>query len=216
MPWLRTSPMYAPEVRVGPDGTRPGGGPRLSILQPPGTYTVRLNVGGKPLTSRLEVRKDPNSGGTDADITAQTKTLTELRRMLDDAAEVVNQVELVRGQIASLRNVIQESEILQPALELDRKLVEVERNLVELRTTGRGQDGVRFGAQLLSKINYLAGGLASADFRPTNQQLEVQKGLEEKLRAHQREVDALVNKDLKAINDLMRGRGVANIVTRPK
>ncbi len=212
---LRTSPLYAPEVRVGPDGTRPGGGPRLSILQPPGAYTVRLNVGGKQLTSKLEVRKDPNSGGTDADITAQIKTLTELRRTLDDASEVVNQLELVRGQIANLRQVIQDSEILQPALELDRKLIEVERNFVELRTTGRGQDGVRFGAQLLSKINYLAGGLASADFRPTNQQLEVQKVLEENLRAHQRDVEALLNKDLKAINDLMRGRGVANIITRP-
>jgi hypothetical protein len=212
---LRTSPLYAPELRVGPDGTRPGGGPRMSILQPPGTYTVRLNVGGKQLTSRLELRKDPNSGGSDADITAQIKTLTELRRTLDDAADIVNQVELVRGQIANLRQVIQESEILQPALELDRKLIEVERNLVELRTTGRGQDGVRFGAQLLSKINYLAGGLASADFRPTNQQLEVQKVLEEKLRTHQRSVDELLNKDLKAINDLMRGRGVANIVARP-
>ncbi len=213
---LRTSPLYAPEIRVGPEGTRPGGGPRMSILQPPGSYTVRLNVGGKQLTGKLEVRKDPNSGGTDADITAQIKTLTELRRTLDEAAGVVNQVELIRGQIASLRQVIRESEILQPALEFERKLVEVERNLVELRTTGRGQDGVRFGSQLLSKINYLAGGLASNDFRPTNQQLEVQKVLEEKLRAHQRDVDALVTKDLKAINDLMRGRGVANIIVPPK
>jgi photosystem II stability/assembly factor-like uncharacterized protein len=213
---LRTSPLYAPEIRVGPEGTRPGGGPRMSILQPPGSYTVRLNVGGKQLTGKLEVRKDPNSGATDADITAQIKTLTELRRTLDEAAGVVNQVELIRGQIASLRQVIRESEILQPALEFERKLIEVERNLVELRTTGRGQDGVRFGSQLLSKINYLAGGLASNDFRPTNQQLEVQKVLEEKLRAHQRDVDALVNTDLKAINDLMRGRGVANIIVPPK
>jgi photosystem II stability/assembly factor-like uncharacterized protein len=212
---LRTSPLYAPEVRVGPDGIRPGGGPRMSILQPPGAYTVRLSVGGKQLTSKLEVRRDPNSGGSDADIAAQIKTLTELRRTLDAAADIVNQVELVRGQIANLRQVIQESEILQPALELERKLIDVERNLVELRTTGRGQDGVRFGAQLLSKINYLAGGLAGADFRPTNQQLEVQKVLDEKLRAHQQEVDALLNKDLKAINDLMRGRGVNNIVVRP-
>ena len=58
---LRTSPLYAPEIQVGADGTRPGGGPRLSILMPPGSYTVRLNAGGKQLTQKLEVRKDPNS-----------------------------------------------------------------------------------------------------------------------------------------------------------
>jgi len=28
---LRTSPLYAPEITVGPDGIRPGGGPRISV-----------------------------------------------------------------------------------------------------------------------------------------------------------------------------------------
>jgi hypothetical protein len=213
---LRTSPLHAPDVRVGEDGTRPGQGtPRLTILQPPGTYTVRLTVGGKTLTSPLEVRKDPNSGGTDADIREQFKVLTELRRDLDAASDLVNQIELVRGQIASLRQVLKDAEILRPALELEQKLVDVERELVELRLTGRGQDGVRFGAQLLSKIGYLAGGLASADFRPTNQQLEVQKVLQEELRRHQGTVNGLFDKDLKTLNEFMRGRGVANIVVRP-
>ncbi len=59
------------------------------------------------------------------------------------------------------------------------------QNLIELRATGRGQDGVRWGAQLLGKFGYLANGLAGTDFRPTNQQLEVQKVLEERLRKHQ-------------------------------
>jgi hypothetical protein len=61
---LRTSPLYAPEVRVGPDGSRSGGGGRFSLLLPPGAYAVRLNVGGKQLTEKFEVRKDPNSGGS--------------------------------------------------------------------------------------------------------------------------------------------------------
>ena len=37
---LSTSPPYAPEIRVGPEGWRPiPGGRRISILAPPGTYT---------------------------------------------------------------------------------------------------------------------------------------------------------------------------------
>ena len=87
---------------------------------PPGAYTVRLNVGGKELTQTLEVRKDPNSAGTEADIREQMKMLTELRRDLDAAADVVNQIELVRGQILSLDQVLEESEIMQPARELER------------------------------------------------------------------------------------------------
>ena len=211
---LRTSPLYAPDVRVGPDGWRPSGGGRLSILMPPATYTVRLNVGGKQLTQPLEVRKDPNSGGTDADIKEQMKMLTELRKDVDAAADVVNQIELVRGQISALRQVLEESEIMQPALELDRKLIAIEQNLIELRATGRGQDGVRWGSQLLGKFGYLAGGLAATDFRPTNQQIEVQKVLEERLRKHQTDLDALMGKDLKVLNELMRGRGLTNIIVR--
>ena len=210
---LRTSPMHAPEVRVGPDGSRSAqGAPRLTILQPPGKYTVRLTAGGKTLTAPLEVRKDPNSGGSETEIAEQVKVLTELRRDLDNAADLVNQIELVRGQIHTLRQVLQDNEILQPALELDRKLADVERNLIELRLTGRGQDGVRFGSQLLSKFGYLANGLASGDFRPTDQQLEVQKVLADRLRRHRGEADGIFGKELKTLNDFMRGRGVTNIV----
>jgi photosystem II stability/assembly factor-like uncharacterized protein len=211
---LRTSPLYAPDITVGPDGTRPGGGPRLSILMPPGGYTVRLNVGGKALTQKLEVRKDPNSAGTDADIREQFKVLTELRRELDMATDVANQIEIVRAQIVNLDRVMNDAEIMKPARELEMKLVELQQNLVELRTTGRGQDGVRFGARLLGKIGYLANGLASADFRPTNQQLEVQKLLQAEVKKHQSALAGLVSKDLKALNELMRGRGVSNIVIR--
>ena len=64
---------------------------------------------------------------------------------------------------------------LQVNLLAEQKLTAIEGNLIELRSTGRGQDTVRWGAKLLGKINYLANGLASADNRPTNQQLEVQK-----------------------------------------
>jgi photosystem II stability/assembly factor-like uncharacterized protein len=213
---LRTSPLFAPDVRVGSEGWRPAqGAPRLTILQPPGKYTVRLNVGGKTLTAPLEVRKDPTSGGSEAEIAEQIKMLTELRRDLDAAADLVNQIELVRGQIQSLRQVLEDNEILQPALELDRKLIDVERNLIDLRVTGRGQDGVRFGSQLLGKIGYLAGGLASADFRPTDQQLEVHKVLTERLRRHKSDADAIFGKDLKTLNEFMRGKGLTNIVVRP-
>lgn len=212
---MRTSPLHAPEIQVGPDGTRDAqGAGRLSILMPPATYTVRLNVGGRQLSQKLEVRKDPNSSGTEADIKEQMKMLAELRRDIDSAAALANDIELVRGQIQGLSRVLPNAEIMKPARELEQRLIEIEQNLLELRVTGRGQDGVRFGARLLSKFGYLANGLASADFRPTNQQLEVQKLLEEQLRKHQAALDSLLEKDLKALNELMRGRGVSNIIVR--
>ncbi len=73
---LRTPPTYAPEFALGPDGTRkfPTAAP-MSVLMPPGTYTVKLVVDGKDVSQpqKLVVRKDPNTTGSEADIQAQTQ-----------------------------------------------------------------------------------------------------------------------------------------------
>jgi photosystem II stability/assembly factor-like uncharacterized protein len=208
---MRTRPLYAPDVELSPEGTRsaPGGG-RLSILQAPGGYTVRLEVGGKTLTQKLEVRKDPNSGGSEAEILEQMKMLTEVKRDMDVAAGLINELEGVRGQLQALQRTVDNQEIRKLAEALEGKMTATESNLIDLRLTGRGQDGVRFGSRLLGKLGYLAGGLAATDFRPTNQQLEVQKELTGLLKTYQGNYDGLL-KELGTFNDLLRGRGVANI-----
>src|SRR5262249_147387 len=65
----RTSPLYSPEIRVGANGIREsgggfgGGGGGLATMQAPGTYTVKLSVGGRDYTEKLTVLKDPHSAG---------------------------------------------------------------------------------------------------------------------------------------------------------
>ena len=216
---LRTSPLYAPDVTVGPEGWRSlpgfGGAPgRLSILAPPGTYTVQLSVGGEEFRQTLEVRKDPHSAGTEADIQAQMTMLFELRRELESAVEVVNQIELVRSQIANLVQVVEDEAITEAGGELDQKLIALEGNLVELRETGRGQDILRWGPQLIGHIGNVANGLARADFRPTDQQVEVQQLLQERLRTYVTQLDGLLSNDLGAFNELLRTRNVSNIIAQ--
>ena len=211
---LRTSPLFAPDIEVGPDGFRPGGGARLSLLAAPGTYTVRLTTGGKDLMQKLEVRKDPNSGGTEAEITEQMKMLVDLRRDLDQATDMINQLELVRSQVYSLARLTNDATVRKAGADLDAKLIDLEMNLIELRLTGRGQDGVRWGSKLHGKISYLANGLASADFRPTSQQVDVKKELEDRLRRHGTDLDGLLSQQIGAFNDLLRQRNLPTIVTR--
>jgi hypothetical protein len=176
------------------------------LLLPPGKYSARLEVGGKQLTQPLEVRKDPNSGGTEAEIEQQLKTLREIRRSIEQSAALLNRIELVRGQLVQLKRVVDDSEIRGIADEIERKLMDVEQNLMELRLTGRGQDGVRFGARLHSKLIYLANGLMSGDFRPTDQQLEVQKELQDSLQRAAGDSDALMKGELSRFNDVLRKR----------
>jgi photosystem II stability/assembly factor-like uncharacterized protein len=215
-----TSPMYAPEVRVGPDGIRESetgfgtGGGGLTILQPPGAYTVKLSVGGREYRQELTVLKDTHSAGSEADIAAQQQMLAGLRRDLDNAVEAVNGTELVRGQLTNLKNLIQDAGLKKAADDLDQKLIAVEGQLVELRATGHGQDGVRWGSKLVQKFGYLANGLSSGDFKPTNQQIAVQKDLEEKLNASQGQLAEVLTRDLAAFNDVLRRANLPNVVSQ--
>jgi hypothetical protein len=98
--------------------------------------------------------------------------------------------------------------------ELDQKIVAVEGNLVELRVTGRGQDGVRWGSRLVQKFGYLANGLQSSDFKPTNQQLAVQKALEDRLKGLQGQFSDVLNREVAAFNDMLRRANLPSVVSQ--
>jgi photosystem II stability/assembly factor-like uncharacterized protein len=208
---FRTSPLYAPEIPLGPEGFRAGGN-RLSVLAAPGTYTVRLTVGGKDFTQKLELKKDPNSGGTEADIADQMRMLFDIHRDMDHATDDINSIEVVRSQIYNLTRLTNDEEVKKASDTLDKRLIEAESELIDLRLTGRGQDGVRWGSRLLGKLSYLASGLASADFKPTDQQRDVQKDLEMKLQRIGSDLDNLLSSDLGTLNTVLRRKNMPNVM----
>ena len=213
---MRTSPLIpAPHVRLGLQGWRApsGGGAAISILAPPGTYTVKLSAGGREQTKPLTVRKDPHTAGTEADFQAQTEMLFNLRRDLNTAIDVLNRIEIVRSQLESLGRVVDDVSVRKAADDLNKTFSDLEMTLIDLRITG-GQDGVRYAAKLISRFGYLANGVSNADFRPTNQQAEVQKLLAERVRDTVTRFDALVAKDLGAFNDLLRRRNIPHVVAK--
>ncbi len=212
---MRTSPMYAPHIRVGADGTRPAlGAARNSMLMPPGVYTVKLSAGGRELTQPLTVRKDPNSGGTEEDIEAQTRMLVDIRDHLNTAADMVNLIEGIRSQIEGLHRVTADPAITKAAEEMNQQLMAAEMNLIDLRLTG-GQDGVRYASKLISKLNYLANGLASGDFKPTDQQLEVEKLIEGQLKDLRTQVEGLRSRIASGFNDQLRNKNLPIMVVPP-
>ncbi len=185
---LRTSPLYAPEFKVGPDGTRklPTAAP-MSVLVPPGTYTVKLKVGGQAAGSpqTLVVKKDPNTSGTEADIEAQTRLMLEIRANMDAAADLINQAEVVRARLSHQQELAENDEagkaIKAKATDLDKKIVAIESRLFNMTVTGRGQDQLRLPSQIVEKLGHLADVVSLNDFGPTDQALVVHKKLLQEL-----------------------------------
>ncbi len=211
---LFTSPMYASYIKAGPEGRVAPGTGRITILSPPGTYTVRLTVDGVSQTQPLVVLKDPHSAGSEADIAAQTQVVSALRDQLNTAAGAVRRIETARVQLEGLPRLTTDTTMRRAAAAMNQKLIDLEMNLVDLRQTGAGQDGVRFGAKLISMIGYLANGMTAADFKPTNQHLEVQKILTDQLGTQLRALDALMAGDLAGLNDQLRAKNLPTVADR--
>jgi len=210
---LRTSPAYAPEVRLNAEGWRPlPEGGRISLLVPPGTYTVKLTIDGQEFSQPLAVLKDPNAGGNDSDIQKQTAMLFELRKDLESAADMVNQIESIRAQLDALRSLLKNAEVKSAADDLDKKLIDIEDGLIQRKFTGQGQDTVRFPPQLISKINYLAGGVSGGDFPPTTQQVEVQSMFKAQLASLRKRLDDVVSGGVGGFNRLLREKNIPNLI----
>lgn len=213
---LRVSPMYAPYVQIPPEGrpVLPTG--RLTILQPPGTYTVKLAVGGREHTRQLVVRKDPNTAGTEADIAQQVALLGEIKQNVTQTAEMLNRIETIRWQLqntARLANDGGARDARAAVDSLEQKFIALAWELHQIMMTGRGQEDIRYPHQLIQKLVYLANGVATADFPPTTQAKEVRQEFTERLRGYQARFDQLVNQELPALNETLRRRNMPNVIS---
>ena len=211
---VRTAPMYAPWVRVGPEGRALGG--RSTLLAPPGRYAVKLSVGGQELTQPLMLIKDPHSAGSDADIWAQFALLQASRGSQATVGDMINQVEMVRKQLGDLGSVLQGADaaaVRTAAGELDRKLIDFEENLFQIRVSG-GQDGMRWPAKLLEKLRHLTSGVQQSDFAPTAQQIAVHQQFAEQIKDLRARYEQLLSSDIASFNAMLREKGIPNIVVR--
>jgi hypothetical protein len=217
-PRLRTKPLYNAEFTMDADGGRPAPGfGTFAVELPPGRYTVKLTVNGEPFTQPLEVRPDPNSSATLAEIKAATDLLLAMQASANATTGMLTTMEAVRSQIATMNGVSgTPADVRVAGDSLDRKFIGVEQMIVDLRLTGHGQDEVRWPVQLGGQLSYLAGGIGSSGFAPTTQQKSVNDVLVKQMRDTRQALEQLMTKDLPAFNALLRSRGLKTIdVTLP-
>jgi hypothetical protein len=214
---LRTLSPFAPDLTLNAEGWRPAPGVQtVSLLQPPGKYTVSLAVGGQTYTETLTVLKDPHSHGTEADIQTQLKLAQTVQTEIDTVARDLNRIELIRAQLATLSQALADDAangkpLRDAAAALDEKLFTFESNLYQVKATGRGEDEWRWAPALIAKLQYLEGELTGSDFPPTTQQVEVNQGLAQQVTGARAQLDKLIKEDVAALNAQLRQHNISNI-----
>ena len=218
---LRTKPLHGEDVPLGEERWRPlpggplGGPGAGTYLQAPGTYTVTLRVGGELLTQQLEVRKDPHSEGTLADIEVQLAALADIRADLEETGELINRVEWVRRQLLDVRAVLEDRgdtpELVAAADALNQRLIAAEDGLFQMRATGTGQDAIRYPTRLIERLGYLFTTVSIGDFPPTDQQGEVHDILEQRLLRIREAVEDVLGDELADFNRRIQALGMGVI-----
>jgi hypothetical protein len=166
-------------------------------------------LNGENSRAKIQNVREDSSAGTEADIQAQVQMLFDIQRDLDSVADMVNVIEAIRSQLVSVRALLEQSRdgaALKTAAEkLERKFIDLEEHFIP--------HDARWPPQLVSKLTYLADGVANIDFPPTTQQREVHGLFKQQIVAHRTQFDALVRRDLAAFNELLRTRQIGNIIT---
>ena len=209
---LRTSPLYADWMVVGLDGRNTPSFNRISVLMPPGHYTVSLAARGETMTQPLEMLKDPASGGSEDGIRANVELARSIQRDMSDVVQMINTLELTRGRLASLRMVLgADSSKLQERTgvraagdSLDQTLERLEEKLFQRRITGRGQDDVRWSPALAEQLEYLARSVGGSDYAPTASQRDVAQLLHERAVGLRSEFNGLMARELPAFNEQLK------------
>jgi photosystem II stability/assembly factor-like uncharacterized protein len=215
---LRTKPLYADWFDMGDKRKRPSPQGRVSVAVPPGTYTVELEVGGQTHERTIRVLKDPNTTGSEADILTQTAMLKDIRTDMNRAADAINQIETLRRQLEDLKEVLASrkddgSEITAAADSLAQALVAVEEKLIQLKVTGTGQDQIRYPAEIVERLGYLAGSVAVGDFAPTDPSKEVHAVLKQELSEQEQALAELLRTRVAEFNRLLRERNVPPLIS---
>ncbi len=223
---LRTAPPGNTSLRVA--DSRPlvpwdldlvGG--QVGPLVAPGTYTVAMVWKGDTLRQTVEVRRDPNSDGTDADIAAQVALALQIRTALNETVALIDESEWSRRGFEQLRSTLRErvrdlkeygpspgrdvsvseaEAFLKEIDAVEQRVIAIESKLYDITLTGAREDAFRSPNQLYEKLASVGSDVAasSSDFRPTDQHVAVYGQLRTQLDALKQQFGNLVASDLAA------------------
>ena len=222
---LRTTPPDNPHIwdepRFKGRTTRPivhwgiQGPQRTGPIAAPGKFTVRLTAGGAPLTRPFEIVKDPAIPSSDADLQANTAMQIRIQKAINETAEMINRLEIVRRQLEDQLKANAGKAALEKALrDFDRKALDVELRLLSRSDLHSDDKWYVEAYKVYLNLLWFFGdvGLGASDvaggaeYRPTDQAVQILDMLEKELADARTAFNTLMNTDVPAFNKAMAGK----------
>jgi photosystem II stability/assembly factor-like uncharacterized protein len=183
-------------------------------LVPPGTYKVRLNVAGKPVsTETFKILPDPRIKATLADWQAQSTLALQIRDRFSEANDAVKDIRRVKSEVVDRQGKLtgaQQDQFKSIALPFATGLSEVEDSVYQTKNRS-GQDPLNYPIRLNNRIGALLGVVQSSDGRPTQQSYDVYRVLSSELNRDMTKLQKLMNTELPKLNAILKAAGLKEI-----
>src|SRR5262249_2924383 len=174
----------------------------------PGTYTVKLSVGGKTFSQPLTIKMDPRVKTSTTDLTQQFQLEGRLSDLMNRDYDALEQVRSVRAQLQSRPTVAKSlpPQLLQAISDLDQKAATLDGSSSRAAARlGGGGDNL---AALNSTLTSLLNAVDSTDALPTTQQVAAANELQQTLERLLAQWKAITGKDIPPLNQQLKGSGL--------
>jgi photosystem II stability/assembly factor-like uncharacterized protein len=184
----------------------------------PGTYQVKLTVGGKTMTESFELKKDPRIATTQEEFQKQFDLLMKIRDKLSEVHKAIIEIRDVRKQVDDYATRVagqpNSNSIVDSSKSLKAKLISIEEELYQTKNQSN-QDPLNYPIRLNNKLAALAGVVASADAAPTDQSYAVYEDLTGRINAQLEKLKQVMASDVPAFNKLVREKDVPAVFVKP-
>ncbi|HXN23098.1 MAG TPA: glycosyl hydrolase [Candidatus Dormibacteraeota bacterium] len=182
-------------------GGRPSG-----PLAAPGTYHVKLIVGGKTYDTTAEIKKDPRVESSQADLDKQVELAMRIRDHVSAGHDAVNQIRSVRDQLKVLKKRLETDAKSKPIIvaadALGKKMEAIEEKIIQPKSTSN-EDPLNYPIQVADQLMALQSSVESADAAPTAQAYVVFDELNGRLEKQLAAWRDVQSKELRELNELI-------------
>jgi photosystem II stability/assembly factor-like uncharacterized protein len=176
-------------------------------VAPPGTYQVRLTVGGETKTQSFVVSRNPMIPGlTDADLQEQFALASKIRGKVGQANEAVIRIRALKDQVAERvkqwASTQKDRKLSQAAIlgqGLSKRLTDIEGEIYQYRNRS-SQDPLNYPIKLNNKLAALQSVVETGDGKPTAQSYAVLAELAAALDAQLEKLAAVEKTDVPSFN----------------